>query len=133
MCIRLSTIHFCLHKLIALENEKVRCHHTLDRISLILLDTISRYRHLHMSLLQLITSNKKDSLLNLTSSSANIKYVLGLFFFEKYTRRRSQGAQTLVHLPQKPPITETWIFWCKMTWGTMFTKVILLSMVESIY
>ena len=44
-----------------------------------------------------------------------------------------QGAQTLVHLPQKPPITKTCIFWCKITWGTMFTKVILLPMVESIY
>ena len=41
------------------------------------------------------------------------------------------SARTLVHPPQKPPITKTCIFWCKMTWGSMFTKVILLPMVES--
>ena len=27
----------------------------------------------------------------------------------------------------------TCVFWCKMTWGTKFTKVILLSMAEAVY
>ena len=45
----------------------------------------------------------------------------------------SLGAQRPIDPPQKLSVSKRWIFWCKTTWGTMFTKVILLSMVESIY
>ena len=43
-----------------------------------------------------------------------------------------QGAQTAVDLPQKSPENKTCIFWCKTTWGTMFTKGTLPLMGESI-
>ena len=43
----------------------------------------------------------------------------------------SQGAQTAVDLPQKSPDSKTCIFWCKTTWGTMFTKGTLPLMGES--
>ena len=45
---------------------------------------------------------------------------------------RSQGAQTTVDLPQKSPDSKICIFWCKTTWGTMFTKGTLPLMGESI-
>ena len=43
----------------------------------------------------------------------------------------SQGAQTAVDVPQKSPDSKTCIFWCKTTWGTMFTKGTLPLMGES--
>ena len=45
----------------------------------------------------------------------------------------SQGAQRPIDPPQKLSVTKRGIFWCKTPWGTMFTKVILLPMAESIY
>ena len=38
---------------------------------------------------------------------------------------RTQGAATPFHLPKKFSDTKTCVFWCKTTWGTMFTKGIL--------
>ena len=40
----------------------------------------------------------------------------------------AQGAGTQVDLPTKVSINGTCIFLCQMTWGSMFTKVILLRM-----
>ena len=43
----------------------------------------------------------------------------------------SYGAGILPCLPTlKKPRKKSSIFWCRMTWGTMFTKVILLLMVD---
>ena len=44
------------------------------------------------------------------------------------TTNSSQGAGTQVDLPTKVSINGTCIFQCQMTWGSMFTKVILLRM-----
>ena len=49
-----------------------------------------------------------------------------LFIFEG--RFCTQGAGTQVDLPTKVSINGTCIFLCQMTWGSMFTKVILLRM-----
>ena len=43
----------------------------------------------------------------------------------------SQGAQRPFHLPKKYTDSKIWIFWCKTTWGTTFTKGILPLVGES--
>ena len=45
----------------------------------------------------------------------------------------AQGAGRPFDLLKRFPIYGTFVFLWEMTWGSMFTKVILLQMVESIY
>ena len=44
---------------------------------------------------------------------------------------RTQAAGEAFDPPKKFPETILCIFWCGMTWGTMFTKVILPAMAEA--
>ena len=46
---------------------------------------------------------------------------------------QTQGAGKGVDPPTKVPMPETPIFGCGPTWGTTFTKVILLRMAEALY
>ena len=45
----------------------------------------------------------------------------------------SQGAGKGVDPPTKVPMPETPVFGSRPTWGTTFTKVILLRMAEAVY
>ena len=50
---------------------------------------------------------------------------------EFYAFKSPQGAGLVIDPSQKFPVTMKCIFRCGMTWGTMFTKVILLAMAEA--
>ena len=49
------------------------------------------------------------------------------------TKFLTQGAGTPFDLPTKVSAHGTCVFWCKTTWGTTFTKVILLRMGRALY
>ena len=74
------------------------------------------------------TKSTADGLFDfLKRTKANIVQTF-IFAMNWRRRRTSQGAGTQVDLPTKVSINGTCIFLCQMTWGSMFTKVILLRM-----